>query len=191
MMPTVAATNSFETPRMQVGSFEEATDFPRSDEWLYFSEQYHIRQSMSAKPETDIWLQIRVTTDPAAERSTAIIQPTARWLAYVERRMQELAVNEDDPHGYPARDQHVIQRAWECAAKWFTQSTPAPSVVPTAEGGIEFVWHKCGWDLELAIDPDETWVWARERESGEIWHGSLDERRENLLSLLGHLGTCR
>ncbi len=87
------------------------------------------------------------------------IEPTSRWFSYVERRMRELADDEEGIDGYPARDQPVISDAWLNAAQLFGPNTPTPSVVPTVQGGIEFVWHKTGWDLELAVDPGDTTVW--------------------------------
>jgi hypothetical protein len=117
------------------------------------------------------------------------IEPTSRWFSYVERRMKELADDEEGIDGYPARDQTVINEAWLNAAQLFGPNTPTPSVVPTVQGGIEFVWHKTGWDLELAVDPDETTVWARNRETGDTWYGALHERRGQLLGLLGYLAS--
>ena len=73
------------------------------------------------------------------------------------------------------------------ALRLFRANTPTPSVVPSEDSGVQFVWHKAGWDLELEIGSDGEYVWARNRVSGETWHGALTSllpRVSELLNLL-------
>lgn len=64
-----------------------------------------------------------------------------------------------------------------------TVGLPAPQLVPTVDGGMQFEWHTCGIDLELTVLPSgerDAYVfdWTREVESaGTIAEISEDIRR--------------
>jgi hypothetical protein len=75
-------------------------------------------------------------------------------------------------------------RAWTVGAGLLDETMPTPSVVPSEDGGVTFVWHKGGWDVEVEIDPTETTVWAYSRHTGETWFGELDTHRQALRQLL-------
>jgi hypothetical protein len=59
--------------------------------------------------------------------------------------------------------------------------------VPGEDESVEFVWHRGDWDLELEVGRNEDYVWARNRTTGETWHGELDELRELFSDLLASL----
>lgn len=130
-------------------------------------------------------------TSRAPVRVTVLRAATApRWLGYVIDRLNELALLVDDPdEDLPAPSHDVLSRALDEANRFLLPATPTPSVVPTTDGHVQFVWHKAGWDVEVEIGPEETWVWARDRESGESWSGSLDEHKGELVSLLYRMET--
>jgi len=46
-----------------------------------------------------------------------------------------------------------ISAGLELLAATMGTTTPAPAVVPTSPGGIQFEWHEAGVDLELEISP--------------------------------------
>lgn len=52
--------------------------------------------------------------------------------------------------------------------------TPAPSCVPTSEGGIQLEWHRSGIDLEIEISPRGTvGVYFRNPSASDEWDDSL------------------
>lgn len=78
----------------------------------------------------------------AGVRTTA--EPS-RWFRYVWDRLDQLESggNHDDP-GEPYPTPLIVSYAREVAQKLFTPRTPTPSVVPSDNGGVAFVWHKGG-----------------------------------------------
>jgi hypothetical protein len=55
---------------------------------------------------------------------------------------------------------------------------PAPSVVPTTPGGLQFEWHMQGIDLEIEMRPDFRWLSSYEESStGESWEVEGDSGR--------------
>jgi hypothetical protein len=111
-----------------------------------------------------------------------------RWLPYVMERLEalhRLVYEPDDevPTPYP----ESIQRALPELARFMRTDTPTPTVVPTFDGGVQFVWHKGGWDVEVEVGPKETLVWAQRRDGDESWDGSLDERVDDVRSLMARL----
>lgn len=105
-----------------------------------------------------------------------------RWLPYVLRRLNALALKLDEPGpddlGLP--DPLALERSLSELQSLLTDDTPSPSVVPTAEAGVQFVWHKGGWDLEVEVLQSETLAWGRNRESGARWAGPLADVRQQV-----------
>lgn len=89
-----------------------------------------------------------------------------RWGAYVSQRLDELERGEGDYTDLKRPSAAVVVLARKTAAENFRDTTPTPSVVPTAEGGIDFVWHKNGWDVELCVTEADADFWAHHRASG-------------------------
>jgi hypothetical protein len=116
---------------------------------------------------------------------------TPRWFNYVKRRLDELeqADDVDDEDTYPKPPLETILKAWETGCRLFKSNTPTPSVVPSDEGGIEFAWHKYGWDLVISIVSRGTLVWARNRTLGENWSYPLEERYEKVQGILESLAS--
>ena len=99
-----------------------------------------------------------------------------RWGAYVEQRLGELERGEGDYTGLRKPSAGTVAYAREVAAETFRDGTPTPSVVPTAEGGIDFVWRKNGYDVEICITETEADIWARQRVTGDEWASPLPDR---------------
>lgn len=139
------------------------------------------------EPETDAFSRTKRAPVKVTVARTA---SAPRWLSYVVDRLNELdslAIDPDDELPAPSHD--VLSRALDEANRFMAPATPTPSVVPTVDGHVQFVWHKAGWDVEVEVGPEETCVWARDRESGESWSGSLDECKGELVSLLYRMET--
>jgi hypothetical protein len=98
-----------------------------------------------------------------------------RWGAYVEQRLGELERGEGDYTDLRQPSAVTVDNARRVAARVFRDTTPTPSVVPTAEGGIDFVWRKNGYDVELTVTEAGAEFWARERSSGRQWDAPLPE----------------
>ena len=128
----------------------------------------------------------------AATSSNAVPDGTPRWFNYLKRRLDYLqnyqVPDAADDDAYPKPPEETIKRAWQVAYKLFDVDTPTPSVVPADEGGVEFAWHKNGWDLVISALPEETLVWARNRSLGERWSFVLSEQwGRRVQSILGTL----
>lgn len=113
-----------------------------------------------------------------------------RWVNYVDRRLSEFASlpeHPNDPESYPRPFDEALARARRVAWTHFRAETPTPSVVPTRDRGVDFVWYKGGWHLELSVEQEGDLVWAHNLSTGELWEGSLDERSGDLRLLLDGL----
>ena len=55
------------------------------------------------------------------------------------------------------------------------QTITTPSVVPSEMNGISLIWHKKGCDVEIDFDPNETFVWVRNKETREYTSSTLFE----------------
>jgi len=108
-----------------------------------------------------------------------------RWMPYVIGRLTELQrslVQPDDE--IPTPDPAALERSLVELARIMEVDTPTPSVVPTFDGGVMFVWHKAGWDIEVDVGPKETSVWAQRRDGSVCWSGSLDEHVRDVTKVL-------
>jgi hypothetical protein len=115
------------------------------------------------------------------------LKSDSRWHKYVYERIQELQNGEDDFSELPQPASFVIDRAWQVATRVLHPDTPSPSVVPSDDGDVVFVWHKARWDLEIEVGPEEVTVWAHSRNTGEMFSGTLDEHLERVSGLLDFL----
>ncbi len=121
-----------------------------------------------------------------ASATSAGIDPRARWIGFTEKRLTDL-VEERTDEGDRVVKEGVIAKAWSYVFRLFGANVPTPSVLPTDDGGVEFAWHKGGWDLLLDIETDRTFAWARHRADGGSWHGTIEECWANIISLLSVL----
>jgi len=115
------------------------------------------------------------------------LKSDSRWHKYVYERIQELQNGEDDFTELPQPTSFVVDRAWQVATLILHPDTPTPSVVPSDDGNVVFVWHKARWDLEIEVGPEEVAVWAHSRNTGEMFSGTLDEHLERVSGLLDFL----
>ena len=92
----------------------------------------------------------------------------SRWGAYVERRLGELERGEGDYTGLRRPSAVTVAHARK-VTETFRDTTPTPSVVPTADGGIDFVWRKNGYDVELSVTGEDSEFWARCRPTGQLY----------------------
>jgi hypothetical protein len=103
------------------------------------------------------------------------------------RELLQLAYGPDE--GLSSPHPEAIQRALPELIRFMRVDTPTPSVVPTFDGGVQFVWHKGGWDVEVEVGPKETLLWAQRRDGSVSWHGSLDDRVDDARAVMSEITT--
>jgi hypothetical protein len=127
--------------------------------------------------------------DPALFPPVDLLRSDSRWRRYVDRRLSQLERGEGDFTGLQRPINAVVERARVISNTLFRADTPTPSVVPSEDGNIQFIWHKAGWELEIEVASEEVNVWARCGASGAVFYGSLGELQEWVMGLLELLGT--
>lgn len=117
--------------------------------------------------------------------------PPASWLADVIRRMEAIAHYAANWDGAGARPISTAAKrsAAQLVGAIAQPSLPSPTVGATPEGGIQFEWHRGGWDVEVEVRRSGALeIWGESREGGEtLWAESLDD----IPVLIGVLTTLR
>jgi len=135
--------------------------------------------------------EISVPRQRSADRVKVRVMPkhqAPRWLPYVIQRLNDLgSLADNSSEEMIALGPDILARALVELGRFMTPETPTPSLVPTHEGYLQFVWHKAGWDIEVDVGPNETEVWASKRDGSVGWQGSLHEREAELTSILASL----
>lgn len=106
------------------------------------------------------------------------------WEIGVAQRLQALNRATIEEDGFEAVGVSTLQLAWNYAKWLFPKAVPIPSVVPNADRGVDFRWYLEGWDLQIAVDPEETTVWIRNRASNAIQCGRFSEYLDQVRDLL-------
>jgi len=130
------------------------------------------------RPET-------ASTEAELESNPETRKPS--WFNYVTRRLAQLVSPAEPIPRSPIPSLEVVVRALGEAFSYFTTDTPPPSVGSIAGDGVEFAWHRAGWNVEVDVTADNTWVWVQERASGEAWTGPLQAHLPQWYSLLSQL----
>jgi hypothetical protein len=114
-----------------------------------------------------------------------------RWGAYVSQRLDDLknGVGREDWEGHWPSPVAVLS-ARDYAAEVFPDDAPTPSVVPTGEGFVAFVWHKGGWTIEFEVDRESNaTVFFYDRDGGTCCETvDLEDCRDRFRDLLSELG---
>lgn len=97
------------------------------------------------------------------------VEPTVRSLG----KLLRLGPDWDSYGGRPVEAKCVVA-ALELACTVFRRDTPAPAVVPTSRGGVQFEWHTRGADLELEfLSPTRIAGFFEDQVSGLLWEKDL------------------
>lgn len=107
-------------------------------------------------------------------RGSATTEPA--WLRPVIEDLESLSRLKEnwDTYGAPRINDGCIKDALSLLEEVQGDSSPAPSCVPTSEGGIQLEWHRNGVDLEIEISPQGTVeVYFRNPRVPEEWDKSL------------------
>ncbi len=183
VVPMIGASPTF--PYLVPGLEDNATRMPRAT----CETETALRMSCCANgSSTQQWQQ--ATPHDATDHLIGILttQEPSRWKEYVSKRLVQIearAADETSEDPYPSAE--LVRVAHLVVARLFSPSTPTPSVVPSEEGGVSFVWHKGGLDVEIEVGEDEIFVCANRRASGDSFYGSLTEHYELIQGVLRYL----
>jgi hypothetical protein len=113
-----------------------------------------------------------------------------RWLSPALQTLQRLASLPEnwDSYGAPALDPRSVPAAVSLLSELMSPGTPAPAIVPTSRGWVQFEWHRPGKDLEVEmLSPTTAMLYYFDEQSGtereEIMHG----RFHAAAALLSHI----
>ncbi len=139
----------------------------------------HYDQGISTqlRPTDDLaWIEFPTGVRTVAQRS--------RGGEYVKERLDriESAIDRENGSSYP--DSAIVNKARLFYDSMFGSRTPTPSVVPSEDGGISFVWHKGGFDLDIEVGDSEVYVCVYHRESAASYYGSSREHLVVALKVL-------
>jgi hypothetical protein len=123
-------------------------------------------------------------TDPDVVRLNADASTQPPWLEPVRRAITALVRLPQNWDGYGAAplDEQLVQDALRMLLGLMEYDTPAPSVVPLGDGGIQFEWHRHGKNLEIEFPAGGSpsfyyYEDDSDRESEGLVEGDYDELR--------------
>ena len=77
----------------------------------------------------------------------------------------------DGHDGVPIKDEHILA-AGKYLSAVMAPETDAPSIVPTADGGLQLEWHKAGVDVEVLFsDSEDGALYVRDLAADKEWEG--------------------
>jgi hypothetical protein len=121
-------------------------------------------------------------------RATAFLAVT--WLKPVLERLhylQGLAPGWDSP-GARSIEPRSFDRVLRFLTVSMTPQTPAPSIVPLENGGLQIEWHRAGLDVEVEFEPgEEAHLYFHEISTGEEREGTDPLSLFTVLELGGRL----
>ena len=126
---------------------------------------------------------IRFTVESDSFELPRWLEPTLRSFA----DLVNLPPNWDSYGGRPI-EHRAINEALNVLTSIMEDSTPAPSVVPTSEGGLQLEWHVAGVDLEIALPVSGSAEISCEGPSSS-WEGELSPNMSRLRSVVARLSS--
>lgn len=184
-------TNATDTGRYQLPSTErQRVERPmilpaiRSVE----SNTYHVDTRRESPPYTSLFVYGVIDDAQTAKLNQDAVTAFVPWVRYVDTRLAQLDCERlFEPS--PSMETLSEARAYIGGLlRMLPPDAPAPNVLPSRRGGVDFIWHKAGWNVEVNVDPDHrVTVWTRNKERGDGCHGDLDDNREFLLDVLREL----
>ena len=92
-----------------------------------------------------------------------------------------------DSYGALPLNEKTVKSALEVLFSVMNYISPAPSVVPTVTGGLQFEWHTGGIDLEIAIPRPAEGRFIFEDRAGKEIEGELPAQSPQLAALVARL----
>jgi hypothetical protein len=182
--------------RLNSGRFTAFTTDPPGDSMLTLLVLGLLQATNTAASHLPIQRLRAVYTQDVGPFSSGTLQTqispltNMRWGPYVWTRLAAMRSQSDSIDriaGYPTPE--VINRAWDEALTLFPLAMATPSVIPSDEGSVVFVWHKKGWDIEIEVDEGDTTIWARHRTDLALGRldGRVADQRDRVVALLKSL----
>lgn len=102
--------------------------------------------------------------------------PPNWWAPAIQRISYLLDLPENwDSYGAKRIDQKTAYYAVQILQQIARPGVPAPAIVPTVRGYLQFEWHANGVDLEFEVlSPIEISVFYEDAETGAEWEKNLD-----------------
>lgn len=116
------------------------------------------------------------------------------WLDVVARTCASFVDLESNWDSYGGRPVHesVARATSDLLQRLARASSPAPTVVPTARGGIQLEWHTPSVDLEIAIaSAGRLSAVFENKTTGEEWERDFQSDLSDLVSAIGQLPAAR
>ena len=97
-----------------------------------------------------------------------------------------------DTYGGCPLDPECVNAALELAFQSFRDDTPAPSVVPTSRGGLQFEWHTGGVDFEIEfLSATRVCGLFEDQVTGTCWEKDLTSDQRPLAEAISALSRRR
>jgi len=105
---------------------------------------------------------------------TASVGP--RWLDEIVMRLERLRPGRCEE----AVPEQVLVDALYALMQFLPPDATAPAVAPTGNGGVQFEWHRGGWDVEVEFHYGDAHAWMENLSTGERSSGALTDRLDDL-----------
>lgn len=93
--------------------------------------------------------------------------------------------NNWDSYGAPSIDPRFVASALALVLDTLLEQTPAPSVVPTSRGGIQFEWHTRGMDVEVEfLTPSRFRVYCENQGTGQSFESEISRDLTPLINAI-------
>ncbi len=76
--------------------------------------------------------------------------------------------------------EQVLVDALYALMQFLPADATAPAVAPTGNGGVQFEWHRGGWDVEVEFHDGDAHAWMESLSTGERSSGALRDRLDDL-----------
>jgi len=115
------------------------------------------------------------------------IEPTIRSLGDLLRLPPDW-----DSYGGAPVDPRCVAAALNFALETLGDQTPAPAVVPTSRGGIQFEWHTRGIDMEIEfVSPTRIYSLFEDSATGTSWERDVSSDLHPLTAAISKLSPRR
>ncbi|MCP3959200.1 MAG: hypothetical protein GY719_15225 [bacterium] len=114
------------------------------------------------------------------------------WLEGVLQQLQGLLDLKDDwdAEGAPRVSIDSVCAVVDVLCEIAPALTPAPSLVPTAEGCVQIEWHRGGIDLEIeVVSRLRATAYLADLATGEEWEGDLEARAPEIRKRLARMSS--
>lgn len=150
--------------------------------------------SVTVSPRTEEWLpnpvliEARVIApEPSPGTPSAPLPPWVKQTVTALVEIMQLAQNWDSYGARPVATV-AVGRALDILTRVMGKASPAPNIVPLADGGLQMEWHTGNHDLEVVIPADEVATYYHSSSHSPADEGELLAPYKRVASLVSNLG---